>query len=62
MAISATGPGKPYSKRPAGLTGAMVARGSCCCCWPGAKTCVAGMGAGREEVGVADCTVVVVVV
>jgi hypothetical protein len=64
VAISDTGPGKPYSKTPEGSTrapvstaGADVDRPG----WPGcANTCFAGIGIGAVAAGVVDTVVVVV--
>src|SRR5512142_1233855 len=63
VATSATGPGKPYSKRPAGLTGGGAARGfeeeDEAPCGGGAKMADAGTGPGGPTVVVVAVAVMV---
>lgn len=62
VAKSATGPGKPYSNRPAGLTGALrtAAAEGTGAGWA-TKTCEAGTGTGTEgEAAPVDVVVVVI--
>lgn len=70
VAMSATGPGKPYSKRPDGSTGkrftaagAEVDRPVCAVCWfGGVNICLAGIGIGADPPAVGEVENVVVVV